>query len=348
MQVAVANVSSKRRGHLARSPPSSTERWIDALAEGARGHYNRLHSREEARLITTRPNIGFAGLGRMGRPMARQLVEAGFALTVYNRTSSVADAFAAETGVARAASPRSLAESCPVVVAMLSDGQALLDLLAGDDGLVGGLSAGDIVIDMGTSGVENTSAARRRLAEVGAHLVEATVSGSVASVESRTLLIMAAGDAQPLAGAMPVLRGIADQVIEVGGPGAGAAMKLAVNAVVFAINQAVAESLVLAERAGVERPVAYDVFASSAVAAPVVLYRRPVFEHPESAAVTFPIDLAIKDLGLILELGSAVKARLPQAETNLAAMQAAAAAGLGAADMGSMAVYLRDVPSIPD
>ena len=100
----------------------------------------------------------------------------------------------------------------------------------------------------------------------------------------------------------------------------------------------------LAERAGIERSVAYEVFASSAAAAPVVHYRRPVFEHPESAAVTFPIDLVIKDLELVLALGSEVGARLPQAETNLAAMQAAAAAGLGAADMGSMAVYLRDVP----
>ena len=280
----------------------------------------------------------------MGRPMASQLLEAGFALTVYNRTPSVADAFAAETGAAAVASPRCLAEQCPVVVTMLADGPALLDLLAGDDGLVAGLSAGDIVIDMGTSGVEHTNAARRQLADVGAHLVEATVSGSVGSAESRKLLIMAAGETQHVAGAMPVLRGIADQVVEVGGPGAGAAMKLAVNAIVFAINQAVAESLVLAERAGVERSVAYDVFAASAVAAPVVLYRRPVFEHPESAAVTFPIDLAIKDLGLILELGSEVGAPLPQAETNLAAMQAAAAAGHGAADIGTMAVYLRDVP----
>ena len=155
---------------------------------------------------------------------------------------------------------------------------------------------------------------------------------------------MVAGEAQPLASAMPVLHGIAERVIEMGGPGAGAAMKLAVNAVLFAINQALAESLVLAERAGIERSVAYEVFASSAAAAPVVHYRRPVFEHPETAAVSFTIDLAIKDLALVLALGSEVGARLPQAETNLAAMQAAAAAGLGAADMGAMAVYLRDVP----
>jgi 3-hydroxyisobutyrate dehydrogenase/2-hydroxy-3-oxopropionate reductase len=278
--------------------------------------------------------------------MARQLIDAGFPVVVYNRTSSVADAFAAETGATAVATPRSLGERCSVIVTMLSDGPALIDLLGGDDGLVAGLSAGSIVVDMGTTGVEHTDAARRQLATVGADLVEAPVSGSVAAAEARKLLVMAAGEQRPLASVLPVLRGIADQVIEVGGPGAGAAMKLAVNAVVFAINHAVAEALVLAERAGIERSVAYDVFASSAVAAPVVHYRRPVFEHPESAPVTFTIDLAIKDLELVLALGSAVGAELPQTGANLVAMQDAADAGLGAADIGSMAVYLRELPQV--
>ena len=295
---------------------------------------------------TAPPTVGFAGLGRMGQPMARQLVDAGFPVVVYNRTSSVADAFAAESGATAVASSRSLGERCSLVVAMLSDGPALLDLLDGDDGLIAGSSAGHVVIDMGTTGVEHTNAARRRLADVGAHLVEAPVSGSVAAAKARKLLVMAAGDEHPLASAMPVLRGITDQVIEVGGRGAGAAMKLAVNAIVFAINQSVAESLVLAERAGIERSVAYDVFTSSAVAAPVVHYRRPVFEDPERAAVTFPIDLAIKDLDLVLALGSAVGAELPQSETNLGALHAAAAAGLGPADIGSMAVYFRGIPQV--
>jgi 3-hydroxyisobutyrate dehydrogenase/2-hydroxy-3-oxopropionate reductase len=118
-------------------------------------------------------------------------------------------------------------------------------------------------------------------------------------------------------------------------------MKLAVNSVVFAINPAIAEALVLAERAGVERSLAYEVFASSAAAAPVVVYRRPVFEHPESAPVSFPIDLVIKDLDLVLALAAEVGAHLPQAAANLAAMQAAAGSGLGASDMGTMAVFLR-------
>lgn len=295
-------------------------------------------------MTITSPNVGFAGLGRMGRAMARQLIDAGFPVTVYNRTSSVSDAFSSETGASAVAMARSLGERCSVIVTMLSDGPALLDLLGGGDGLIAGLSAGTVVIDMGTTGVEHTDAARGQLAEVGAFLVEAPVSGSVAAAASRKLLIMAAGEEQPLGRALPVLSGIADQVMKVGGPGSGAAMKLAVNSVLFAINQSIAESLVLAERAGIERSVAYEVFASSAAAAPVVHYRRAVFEHPESTPVTFPIDLAIKDLGLVLALGFAVDAALPQATANLAAMQAAAAAGLGAADMGSMAVYLRGLP----
>lgn len=291
-------------------------------------------------------HIGFAGLGRMGRPMARQLVDAGFALTVHNRSQAVAEEFADATGVAVAASPRRLGERCDVVITMLADGAALVDLLDGDDGLAAGLAArptpGAVVIDMGTSGSAATGAARRRLAEVGAELVEAPVSGSVAAAESRQLLIMAAGEPQPLAVALPVLRGIADRVVEVGGPGAGAAMKLAVNSVVFAINQAIAESLVLAERAGIERSIAYDVFAASAAAAPVVHYRRAVFEHPESTPVSFTIDLAIKDLDLVLALGADVGASLPQAVANRAAMAAAASAGMGAADMGTIAVHLRE------
>ena len=280
----------------------------------------------------------------MGRAMARHVIDAGFPLTVYNRTPSVAEAFAAEAGAASVTSPRALGERCSVVVTMLSDGRAVLDVLGGDDGLLAGLSAGDIVIDMGTSGVEHTTEARRRLADVGAHLVEAPVSGSVAAAEAGTLMIMAAGEPRPLATALPVLRGIGDRVMEVGGPGAGAAMKLAVNSILFAINQGLAESLVLAERAGIERSVAYEVFASSAAAAPVVHYRRPVFEHPETAAVTFPIDLVIKDLGLVLALGSEVGAALPQAEANLAAMRRPQRGRARAADMGSMAVYLRGTP----
>ena len=111
--------------------------------------------------------------------MAHQLIDAGLPVTVYNRTASVAEAFADETGATAATSPRQLGERCSVIVTMLADGNALLGLLGEGDGLAAGLSAGDVVIDMGTTGIEHTDEARRRLADVGAHLVEAPVSGSV-------------------------------------------------------------------------------------------------------------------------------------------------------------------------
>jgi hypothetical protein len=129
--------------------------------------------------------IGFAGLGRMGRPMAQQLVDSGFALTVYNRTASVAEAFARSSGAELATDPRALAERSDIVVLTLADGDAVLSLLDSDAGLLAGVAAGDVVVDMGTSGVEHTATARRLLAAAGAHLVEAPVSGSVAAAESR-------------------------------------------------------------------------------------------------------------------------------------------------------------------
>ncbi|MDP9464000.1 MAG: NAD(P)-dependent oxidoreductase [Actinomycetota bacterium] len=291
--------------------------------------------------------VGFAGLGRMGVPMAGQLITAGFDVTVYNRTSATASAFAAEHASQVAATPRELAAISPIVVTMVADGNALLALLDGDDGLLAGVQPGGVVVDMGTTGLEHTQLVRARLAERNVELVEAPVSGSVAAARAKTLLVMAAGEPRALDAVMPILDAMAGTIIRVGGPGAGAAMKLAVNAVLFGLNQAIAESLVLAERAGIDRITAYEVFASSAVAAPVVHYRRAVFEQPGTTPVTFSIDLAVKDLGLIAHLASSVGTTMPQADANLDVMRRASSAGLGNADMGEVATFIRRTPPAP-
>lgn len=288
--------------------------------------------------------VGFSGLGRMGSLMAANLQTAGFDLTVHNRTHSRAESFAAATGAKLAASGRELAEAVPVIVTMVADGPALASLLEGPDGIAAGLSAGDIVVDMGTSGLEYTQRARRVVEAAGGHLVEAPVSGSTAAAEAATLLVMTAGDAAAAAAAGPVLAAMSARVLHVGGPGAGAALKLAVNSALFATMGAVGESLVLAERAGVPREVAYEVFANSAIAAPVVKYRRAAFEAPLNTPVSFALDLAIKDLDLTLALAEAVGAPMPQAETNRSVLRDASAAGLGDADIGHVAVHLRGGP----
>ena len=160
----MATASSSEAGHAieckARSvhDEASVHRTVSGRARGEffvhdlRSGYNRLqpiekgpHEHHDDR--TSRSPGSDAWAGRW----PASSIDAGFPVTVYNRSSSVADAFAAETGATAVASSRSLGERCSVVVTMLSDGPALLDLLGGDDGLVAGLSAGAIVIDMGTT-----------------------------------------------------------------------------------------------------------------------------------------------------------------------------------------------------
>jgi 3-hydroxyisobutyrate dehydrogenase/2-hydroxy-3-oxopropionate reductase len=118
-------------------------------------------------------------------------------------------------------------------------------------------------------------------------------------------------------------------------------MKLAVNTVIFGLNQAVAEGLVLAEGAGVRRDLAYDVIAAGAAGAPYVGYKRSAFVDPEGTPVAFALDLAAKDLGLIAELAREVGLRMPQAETDLAVIRAASAGGRGGLDFSTVAAELR-------
>jgi 3-hydroxyisobutyrate dehydrogenase/2-hydroxy-3-oxopropionate reductase len=160
-------------------------------------------------------------------------------------------------------------------------------------------------------------------------------------VERGELTIMVGGDSAALEHARPVLDALAANVFHVGDLGAGATMKLAVNALVHAIDVGLSEALVLAERAGVERTRAYDVFAAGAAAAPFVLYKREAFEHPEGAAVTFTLDLMAKDLNLILALAEEVGARMDQATANRSVVGEALEEGFSGRDLSAVAEYLR-------
>src|SRR5919201_4640785 len=134
---------------------------------------------------------------------------------------------------------------------------------------------------------------------------------------------MVGGDGATLDRGRPVLEALAGKILHVGALGAGATMKLAVNALVHGLNVALSESLVLAERAGLDRSAAYEVFASGATAAPFVLYKRAAFEHPDETPVAFSLGLVAKDLDLILELARASGSPMPQAASNRAEIGAA-------------------------
>jgi 3-hydroxyisobutyrate dehydrogenase-like beta-hydroxyacid dehydrogenase len=171
------------------------------------------------------------------------------------------------------------------------------------------------------------------------------VSGSVSTVEAGELTIMAGGDAALIERARPVLDALSSRVVHVGGRGAGAATKLAVNDLVHGLNVALSESLVLAEAAGVARETAYEVFASGAAGAPFVRYKREAYEHPDTAPVAFSLDLVEKDLELITGLARRVGAPMPQTTTTLAVVRDAVANGFGERDLSAVAVRLREEAS---
>jgi 3-hydroxyisobutyrate dehydrogenase/2-hydroxy-3-oxopropionate reductase len=152
---------------------------------------------------------------------------------------------------------------------------------------------------------------------------------------------MVGGDAAGLERARPVLNALAARVFHLGALGTGATMKLAVNAVVHALNEALSEALVLAERAGVERAAAYEVFAASAVAAPFVHYKKDAFLHPDETPVAFMLDLVAKDLALINDLAEEVGARMDQLAANRRMVDHALAAGYGNRDLSAIAALLR-------
>lgn len=285
--------------------------------------------------------VGLLGTGRMGSAMAHALHDAGFELCLWNRTAASAERLAAELGARVMDDPAGVARAADVCITMLADEAAVDAVFAGPDGLLAGARPGNVLIDTSTVPPATIRAHADAARAAGAGILDAPVSGSVALASSGTLTLMVGGEAADLERARPVLDALASRIFHLGPLGTGAAMKLAVNTVIFGLNQAVAEGLVLAEAAGIEREAAYDVLAASAVGAPYVGYKRAAFLEPDATPVAFAIDLAAKDLRLIADLAAHVGIELPQASTNLGVLLDAAARSGGDRDFSAVASHLR-------
>ncbi len=285
--------------------------------------------------------VGFIGLGRMGAAMAANIAAGGYELVVHNRTRRKAEEFAERVGAAVAATPAELGDSADVVITMLADEAALRSVLAGTDGLLTRLRPVTILVDMGTSGPRAIAELAPLVADAGGVLVDAPVSGSVDAARAAELAILLGAPTDVATAVMPVLETMGRSIHHMGGTGTGSVAKLAVNNVIYALGNAVSESLVLAEQAGIDRARIYDVFEDSAIAAPMVGYRRDAFLDPEGTPPMFATTLARKDLRLITELAAGLGVPVAQAEANLALMSRVVDDGLGDHDMADVAVHLR-------
>jgi 3-hydroxyisobutyrate dehydrogenase-like beta-hydroxyacid dehydrogenase len=277
----------------------------------------------------------------MGGAMAATLKRHGHQLVLWNRDASKASALAAKLEADVAVSPADATARSDIVLSSLADDAALRSVYLGPGGVIEGIASPKVAIDTSTVDPRTVIEVGDAVDDQGAGFVDCPVSGSVSAVEAGTLTIMAGGDPEVIAKVRPVLDALASKVVHTGPRGSGAAMKLSVNGLVHGLNIALSEALVLAERAGVDRATAYEVFASGAGGAPFVHYKREAYEHPENAQVAFTLDLVAKDLELITGLASRVGAPMDQAETELGIVRRAIDAGLGPRDLSAVAVFLR-------
>lgn len=289
--------------------------------------------------------VAVLGAGRMGAAMARRVAAAGHGVRLWNRTPAAADAVVAEDASGRSSTAATAAEAvagADVVLAMLADGAATCAVLL-DSAVLAALAPDAVVVDLGTSGVDASARLAAGYGDAGRRYVDAPVSGSVPAVDAGTLLVMASGAEADVDDAREVLGAFARAVLHLGAAGTGQVMKLAVNLVVHDLNSALAESLALAESAGVPMDRAYDVLQQSVVGAPFVQYKRAAFLD-ESTPVAMSLDLVAKDLRLVLELAASTGVPTGGTLAVLEQVDAAVQDGRGGQDMAALVRFLRVRP----
>ncbi len=253
--------------------------------------------------------IGFIGLGIMGKPMARNLMTAGYDLVVHNRSREAVDEIAGE-GAIPAANPREVAEQAKIVITMLPDSPDVRDVVFGENGLSEAMGEGSLLIDMSTISPVTTLEVVEALAAKGAHALDAPVSGGDKGAIAATLSIMVGGEADDFERAKPIFEALGKTIVHVGAAGAGQTVK-ACNQIVVALTfEAVSEALVLGSKAGVDPHKIVQVL-SGGLAGNKVLELRGESMIAHNFQPGFRINLHRKDLGIALDAGKSYNVALP-------------------------------------
>jgi len=254
-------------------------------------------------------NLGFVGLGVMGSQMVNRLLDKGHTVTGYNRTRAKAE-WLIKRGMRWADSPRAVAQAAEVIFTMVTNSAALASITEGPDGILAGVSADKILLDMSTVSPTVSRALAAKVREKGADMVDSPVSGSVITLQEGKLSVMVAGRRETFERVKRLLLDIGPKVTYVGDNGLALSMKIATNLSLAVQMLAFCEGVLIAEKSGIARETAVDVLTHSAVASPMIQYRGPfVLRMPEEA--WFDVNMMQKDMLLAMELGRQLNVPLP-------------------------------------
>jgi 3-hydroxyisobutyrate dehydrogenase len=279
-------------------------------------------------------DLGYVGLGVMGSAITRRLLDAGHSVTVWNRTREKAEPLL-DAGARWADSPRAVAEQSDFVFTMVTNTAAVQAVASGPDGLLAGLAAGKVYVDMSTASPANTRALAEQVAAVGAQMLDAPVSGTSITVEQGKASVMVGGDEDAFERVKPVFEAIGPKVFHLGPSGSAVTMKIAINLSLAVQMLAFSEGVLLAEKTGIARERVVEVMLASVIASPMVAYRGPlVLGHPDE--VWFDCHMMQKDLNLALELGRELEVPLPTTAITNEYLTAANGLGIGERDFAAL------------
>jgi 3-hydroxyisobutyrate dehydrogenase-like beta-hydroxyacid dehydrogenase len=287
-------------------------------------------------------NVGFIGLGTMGGPMARNVMRKGHRLIVLD-TNPKAVAALVELGAAAAATPKDVAAASEIVITMLPDAPDVERVAMGADGVVAGIRAGSVYIDMSTIDPATTRRVGDAIAAKGASMIDSPVGKTADAAVSGTLTVMVGGDADVVARCRPVLDCMATDFFHCGALGAGQTMKLINNLLATAINEACVEALVTGTKAGLTLDTMMSVLRTT-----VAWNRQLEMNMPKRSLIGdfqpgFMMKLAHKDCRLALQMVDALGVKAPVGHATLDTLNEGLQKGLQDHDLGAL-LKLREEP----
>jgi len=285
--------------------------------------------------------VGFIGLGIMGRPMAKNLMDAGYELVLHNRSPEKAEALAKEGNATAAGSPRKVAEACDIIITMLPDSPDVETVVAGEGGALEGIREGALVVDMSTISPVVTEELSKKVREKGASMLDAPVSGGDVGAIEGALSIMVGGSEEDFERARPLFDVMGKVATHVGPIGAGQVVK-ACNQIVVALTiEAVSEALVLGSRGGVAPEKLVEALSGGLAGSAVMEAKKEkFFSHDFEPG--FRIELHHKDLGIALAAGREYGVALPVTAIVDQMLEASMAKGRGDRDHSAILTLLEE------
>jgi 3-hydroxyisobutyrate dehydrogenase-like beta-hydroxyacid dehydrogenase len=287
-------------------------------------------------------NIGFIGLGAMGAGIVPRLIAAGHTVTGWNRNRDRAEALMS-SGMRIADTPRAAAEASEIVFSIVTDAEAVRSVALGRDGVIEGLEAGGIFLDMSTIAPEASRAISAEFSKKNLTMLDAPISGSPVTLRQGNASIMVGGDKPAYDRVVPVLLAIGPKVTYIGASGLAVQMKIAVNLLLMVEVIAFGEAVALAEKGGIARETAVDAILKSVAASPVLGYRGPfILEGKMPKVPLADVTLQQKDMLLALELGRKLGSPVPLAAAANEMMNACRGLGIDHRDfVAAHEVYRR-------